>query len=232
MALIAPSILAADFTRLGKAIQEAKSLGASIIHINVVDGHFRTGISVGQPVVRSIRQATDLQLDVHLMVERPERYLADFARAGANRVALHAESTPDVYGAARLAKDQGVKVGLALNPGTRLESGFPLLKELDYLLIMSASASSGNQEFIHDSVGKVQTACQEREKHGLHFEIEVEGGIGPEQAEELAFAGADILVVGSALFGKNDRRAAMRELVSRANPDFSTRRQGTQPQAQ
>ncbi len=232
MAQIAPSILAADFMRLGKAVQEPKSLGASIIHINVVDGHFRPEISVGQPVVRSIRQATDLELDVHLMVERPERYLADFARAGANRVALHAESTPDVYGAARQAKDQGVKVGLALSPGARLESGFPLLKELDYLLIMSAADDGGKEEFIHDTVSKVRAATKEREKLGVHFAIEVEGGIGPEQAEELALAGADILVVGSALFGKNDRRAAMRELVSRANQDFSAHRQGTQPRAE
>jgi ribulose-phosphate 3-epimerase len=229
MVLIAPSILAADFARLGEALQEVKSLGASVIHIDVMDGHFGPEISVGQPVVRSIRQATQLDLDVHLMVDRPERYLTDFIRVGADRLAFHAEATPDVYRAVKLAKDQGIKVGLALNPGTPVQGGFALLQELDYLLILSATALHGEKGFIGDTIDKVRTARKERDRRGLNLAIEVEGGIGPEQAEELALAGADILVVGSAIFDSNDRGKAMRELRRRANPDLSTNRQETKP---
>jgi len=231
MALIAPSILAANFARLGEALQEVESLGASVIHIDVMDGHFGPEISVGQPVVESIRQATQLDLDVHLMVDRPERYLSDFISAGADRLVFHSEATPDVYRAVKLAKDQGVKVGLALNPGTPVQGGFALLQELDYLLILSATALRGEAEFIGDTTGKVRAARKERERRGLNLVIEVEGGIGPEQAEELALAGADILVVGSAIFDSNDRGKAMRELMRRANPDVSVNRQETKPQA-
>lgn len=232
MALIAPAVLAADFARLGEALDQLKSLGASAIHVDVMDGHFVPEISVGQPVVESIRQATDLPLDVHLLVERPERYLQDFIRAGANRLALHAESTPDIYPALQRAKGQGVKAGLALNPETPVQSGLELLEELDFLLILSAPAGYGEGKFIWRAVEKVTLAARERERRGLNFEIEVEGGIGPEEAEELAHAGADILVVGSAIFNSDDRGAAMRELVRRCNPDFPGRMQETKPRIQ
>lgn len=232
MALIAPSILAGDFARLGEALREVELFGASVIHIDVMDGHFGPEISVGQPVVQSIRQATELDLDVHLMVERPERYVADFVRAGADRLALHAEATADAYRALKLARNQGIKVGLALNPGTPVQGGFALLEELDYLLILSATADHADEEFICATIEKVRAARKERERRGLNFAIEVEGGIGQEQAEELALAGADILVVGRVIFDSNDRGETMRELLRRANPHFSTNRQETEPRVQ
>ncbi|HVA01884.1 MAG TPA: ribulose-phosphate 3-epimerase [Terriglobia bacterium] len=232
MALIAPSMLAVNFARLGEALSEVKSLGASIIHIDVMDGHFGPEISVGQPVVGSVRQATELELDVHLLVERPERYLHDFIRAGADRLAIHIEATRNACRAIQLAKEHGVKVGLALQPETPVQDCFELLQELDYLLILSAIDVRGQAEFLRRTIGKVGTAAREREKQGLNFAIEVEGGIGPNEAEELAVAGADILVVGSAIFGSNDRNEAMRELTRRANPGFSNKRQETKPRVQ
>lgn len=226
MALIAPSILAADFARLGEAIREVESWGASIIHIDVSDGHFCPEISVGQPVVRSVRQATGLELEIHLEIEHPERYLTDFIRAGADRIALHPESTPDIYKAAMQAKEQGVKVGLALYPGAYLETTGPLFKKLDYLLVLSSTAADQEREFIPETVGKVRALSREREKQGLHLAIEVEGGIGPAQAEELALAGADILVTGSAIFNSNDHGVAFKELQSRAKPDLFNQQPG------
>ncbi len=232
MVLIAPSILAADFARLGEALGEVKSLSGSVIHLDVMDGHFVPEISVGQPVIRSIRQATDLDLDVHLLIERPERYLDDFIRAGADRLALHVEATPNAYRALKLARNQGAKVGLALNPETPVQDGLELLEELDYLLILSATVGGEEEEFIWRTIDKVAVATREREKRGLNLSIEVEGGIGPEEAEELALAGADILVVSAAIFGSDDHGGAMRELTRRSNPGFSGGRQETKPRVQ
>ena len=232
MTLIAPSILAANFARLGEALNEVKSLEASIIHIDVMDGHFGPEISVGQPVVESVRRATELDLDVHLLVERPERYLGDFIRAGANRLAIHLEATQDACRAIQWVKDQGVKVGLALRPETPVQNCFELAEELDFLLILSAPNVLRQPEFRWQTLGKVAATARERENRGLNFAIEVEGGIGPNEAEELAIAGADILVVGSAIFDSNDRGEALRELTRRANPGFSNKRQETKPRVQ
>lgn len=209
-----------------------KSLGAAVIHIDVMDGHFVPDISVGQPVVESIRHATDLELDVHLLVERPERYLLDFIGRGADRLSLHAESTPDIYRALQRARNQGVKVGLALNPETPVQRGLELIEELDSLLVLSAAAGHEKEGFIWRTIEKVTAAARERERRDLNFAIEVEGGIGPEEAEELALAGADILVVGSAIFDSKDHGAAMRELVRRSNPSFPGKRQETKPRVQ
>jgi ribulose-phosphate 3-epimerase len=232
MVLIAPSILAADFARLGEAIEKIQTLGAALIHIDVMDGHFGPEITGGQPVVHSLRQATELELDVHLLIERPERYVRDFVRAGADRLALHAEATPDIYRAVKLVKEQGVRAGLALNPGTPLQSGFSLLKELDYLLILGAPALGGEEEFLGETIDKVKAAARERERQGLDFAIEVEGGIGPEQAEQLALAGADILVVGSDILDSNERGKALRQWVRSAGRDLSAGRQETKPRVQ
>jgi ribulose-phosphate 3-epimerase len=227
MVLIAPSILAADLARLGEAIEGLERLGAPLIHVDVRDGHFRPEITAGQPVVRRVRQATKLELDVHLMVERPERYAMDFIQAGADRLALHAESTPDIYRALKLAREQHVKVGLALNPGTPLESGFSLLKELDYILILSGVPGKSFGE----TFDKVRAAVRERERQGLDLAIEVEDGIGPEEAKQLELVGADILVVGSLIFnGNNEEGEAIRQWVSRDGPGFLARRQETKPQ--
>jgi ribulose-phosphate 3-epimerase len=202
MALIVPSLRAADLSRLREALDSAETLGASMIHIDVTDGHFEPEISMGQPVVRRVREATGLELEVHLLIERPERYIQDFIRAGANRVAFHAEATADAGRAINLVRSQGVKVGLALNCSTPVETGLALLEELDYLAILTSSGDGGEERFIWPAVEKVAAAAQERKRRGLKTAIEAEGGIGAREGEELVAAGADILVINSAISDK------------------------------
>jgi len=221
MASIAPSILAGDFARLGESLDVVHALAVPSIHIDIMDGHFRPQISVGQPVVRSIRKATRLKLDIHLMVERPERYIKDFVSAGADSLAFHPEATQDVTLGIGLARKLGVKVGLALNPATRLEFCYEVLEDLDYVLIQTGAVGWGAETFMPRSISKVAALAKEREARGLNFEIEAEGGIEAREAEELLPAGADILVVGSAIFDKQDRGEAMRAMVRALRRDSS-----------
>jgi ribulose-phosphate 3-epimerase len=223
MALIAPSLLAADFARLGEALLLIKEAGASMVHVDVMDGHFVPDISVGQPVVKSLRKATDLVLDLHLLVERPERYVPEFIEIGADRMAIHAEATPNLHKVLGVIRTGGVKAGLALNPSTAVESVPDALGEIDYLLILSADLGFANSSFLPRTLAKVQTACALRRERRLDFAIEVEGGIGEEQIEGLALVGADILVAGSDIFQKDPktrltsmmRRAACAHQISR-----------------
>jgi ribulose-phosphate 3-epimerase len=224
MVRVAPSILAADFARLGDALALVKSAGARMIHVDVMDGHFAPEITVGQPVIESLRWHTDLELDVHLLVERPERFVEDFAKAGADRIAIHAESTPELHRAVERVRSLDRKAGLALNPATPLAAASELLEALDFLLILTAEAGLEEGGYIKEAGRKVAQASEERRSRGLDFEIEAEGAIGLEEAEDLISAGADILVVGSAIFSKGDpkenleamMRAAMR--TPRARP--------------
>lgn len=213
MAWILPSILSGDFARLGESLDFVRALGVQAIHIDIMDGHFLPQISVGQPVVRSIRKATDLKLDVHLMVERPERYVKDFVTAGAHSLAFHVEATHDVYVGIGLARSLGAKVGLALSPATPVETSYEVLGDLDHLLIQTGTSGSQVETFVPRTVNKVAAVAKERNSRGLNFAIEVEGGIGPQEVEELMLAGADILVVGSVIFEKKDRGDAMRAMV-------------------
>lgn len=213
MALIAPSLLAANFARLGEALHLVKAVGASVIHVDVMDGHFVPDISVGQPVVQSLRKATDLVLDVHLLIERPERYVVEFIGAGADRVAIHAEATPNLHKALSMIRTGGAKVGLALNPSTAIESVLDVLNDIDYLLILSADLGFANSVFLPRALSKVQTACSLRRERRLDFAIQVEGGICRHHIEPLAQAGADILVAGSDILQedpKTDLEKAMR----------------------
>jgi ribulose-phosphate 3-epimerase len=216
MALIAPSLLAADFARLGEALHLIKEAGASMVHVDVMDGHFVPDISVGQPVVRSLRKATDLVLDVHLLVERPERYAPEFVALGADRVAIHAEATPNLHKVLGVIRAGGAKAGLALNPSTAVESASDVLEEIDYLLILSADPGFANSSFLPRAVFKVQTACALRRERRLDFAIQVEGRIGQEQVEALVQAGADILVAGSDIFQEDPqgRLARMMRLAA------------------
>lgn len=213
MASIVPSILAGDFARLGGSLDAVKALGLSAIHIDVIDGHFRPEISVGQPVVRSIRKATQLDLDVHLMIERPERYIESFVSAGADYLAFHPESTQDVTAGIAAATKLGTKVGLALALATPLEACYEVLDLLDFVLIQSSAFIEGKEEFVPRSISRVASTVEERKARGLSFAIEVEGGIGVPEAEKLLSAGADILVVGSAIFDKQDGSEGIRELA-------------------
>ena len=205
MALIAPSLLAADFARLGEALHLIKQAGASMVHVDVMDGHFVPEISVGQPVVRSLRKATDLVLDVHLLMERPERYVPEFVELGADRIAIHAEATPNLHKVLGVIRAGGAKAGLALNPSTAVEAVSDVLGGIDYLLILSADLGFANSSFLPRTLSKVQAACALRRERRLNFAIQVEGSIGQEQIEALVQAGADILVAGSDIFQKDPK---------------------------
>lgn len=205
MALIAPSLLAADFARLGEALGIIKEAGAAMVHVDVMDGHFVPEISVGQPVVQGVRKATDLVLDVHLLIERPERYIPEFAEMGADRLAIHAEATPNLHRALGMIRTSGVKAGLALNPSTAVESVVDLLGAIDYLLILSADLGFANASYLPRTTQKVQSAWALRSERRLDFAIQVEGSIGEEQVGALVDAGADILVAGSDIFVENPR---------------------------
>lgn len=212
MALIAPSLLAADFSRLGEALHLIKEAGASMVHVDVMDGHFVPEISVGQPVVQSLRKATDLVLDVHLLVERPERYVPEFVKFGADRIAIHAEATPNLHKALGVIRTGGVKAGLALNPTTAVESVSDALGDIDYLLILSADLGFANSLFLPRTIYKVQDACALRRDRRLDFAIQVEGGICQEHIETLKQAGADILVAGSDIF-QEDPKGRLMEMI-------------------
>jgi len=205
MVLIAPSLLAADFARLGEALALFKEVGASLIHVDVMDGHFVPDISVGQPVVKSLRKATDLALDVHLLIERPERYVAEFVEAGVDRVAVHAEATPNLHRVLSRIRSGGAQAGLALNPSTAVESIADSLEGLDYLLILSADPGFADSPFLPRTLTKVKAACALRSEMRLGFAIQVEGSISEEHIEALGSAGADILVAGSDIFQKDPK---------------------------
>jgi ribulose-phosphate 3-epimerase len=224
MALIAPSLLAADFARLAEALEIIKAGGASLVHVDVMDGHFVPEITVGQPVIQSLRKATDLVLDVHLLIERPERYVAEFAEAGADRLSIHVEATPHLHRVLEQIRARGVKAGLALVPSTPVESLAEVLGEIDFLLVLSADPGMEEQAFIPRSVAKVRAAASVRQEGRWDFPIQVEGGIGREHLDALIGAGADILVAGSAIFHTDDPKARLTEMLQRA----STLRQTSQ----
>jgi ribulose-phosphate 3-epimerase len=213
MALLAPSLLAADFARLGEALATIKEAGAAMVHVEVMDGHFVDDISVGQPVVPGLRKATDLILDLHLLVERPERYVAEFLAAGADRLAVHLEATTRLHQVLEVIRKQRVKAGVALNPSTPVDSIVDLVGEFDYLSILSSDPGLSEGSFIPGSLAKVRGAASLRGERGADFEIQVEGGIRVEHLEGLAQAGADILVTGSAIFNSEDPKARLGEML-------------------
>ncbi len=213
MAWIAPSLLAADVTRLAAALEVTKAAGAGMVHLDVMDGHFGPEITLGQPVVASLRKATDLLLDVHLLVERPERYVADFAKAGADWLSVQAEATAHLHRTLGLMRRHGVKTGVALNPGTSLALVEESLPALDFLTILTAEPGAGDQALLSTGAAKVRAAARRREELGLDFMIQVEGSLGRENIEELVLAGADILVVGADIFTHNEPKTHLAELI-------------------
>jgi len=209
---IAPSILSADFGRLAEEVRAVTTAGADLIHVDVMDGHFVPPITIGPLVVEAVRRATALSLDVHLMIETPERQVGEFVRAGANGVTVHVEAAIDVVSTLDAIRSGGARPGLALNPPTPLDHVRPFVHEIDLLLVMSVNPGWGGQPFVDGSMEKLAAARALRAETGAHFVIEVDGGIKPHNAAAAVAAGADILVAGSAVFETRDYAAAIRAL--------------------
>ena len=203
MIKIAPSILSADFSRLGEQVREAESAGADWIHVDVMDGHFVPNMTVGPLVVRALRPVTRLPLDVHLMVERPERLLPAFASAGADRLTVHVEACPHLHRTVQQIKELNCKAGVTLNPATPLGSLEEILPYVDLVLIMSVNPGFGGQTYIPTSTGRIARLREMLGARGLdEVELEVDGGISPANAAEIVSAGASVLVVGSCIFNQ------------------------------
>ena len=195
---IVPSILAADFAKLGDEVAQAASGGASMVHVDVMDGRFVPNITIGPPVVASLRQATDLFIDCHLMIVEPERYLEAFRRAGADAISVHVEAVPHLQRTVSEIRKLGAQAGVALNPATPLSVLDEILDELDFVLIMSVNPGFGGQKFIHSGVDKTRKIREMIGDRPIH--IQIDGGVDPTTAPLVAAAGADVLVAGSAVF--------------------------------
>lgn len=216
MIKIAPSILAADFRRLGEEIREVEEAGADYIHIDVMDGRFVPNISVGPFIVEAIRKCTSLPLDVHLMICEPERYIRDFVNAGSDIITMHPEATLHLHRAVYEVKRSGCRAGIALNPSSPLFLIDCIIDDIDLLLIMSVNPGFGGQEFINGMIKKISDARQIVEKRCLNVEIEVDGGIKIGNAGSVARAGADVLVSGTGIFGTHNYRETIKKMREEA----------------
>jgi len=206
MKRIAPSILSADFGRLKEEVQAVEAAGADYIHIDVMDGHFVPNITIGPVVVEAVRKITKLPLDVHLMIENPDRYIPDFAQAGANILAVHFEVCPNLRHTVTLIRDHSVKPAVVINPSTSVALLDQILEEVDMVLVMSVNPGFGGQKFIPSSVNKIQELKRMINQKGLKVDIEIDGGITPENVALVCKAGADVVVAGSAVFHTKDYR--------------------------
>ncbi len=216
MKRIAPSILSADLSRLGDEVKEVEEAGADLIHVDVMDGHFVPNLSVGLPVVKALKGVTKLPLDVHLMIEDPDRYLEEFVKAGASILSVHLEASKHIHRTLERIRELGIMVGVALNPGTPLGMLEEVIGEVDLVVLMSVDPGFGGQAFIPSSLDKIKRLKNWLRELGLqNVLIEVDGGIKLENIKEVAQAGADILVSGSGIFGERDRKRIIRMMKER-----------------
>jgi len=213
MTKIAPSILSANFSKLGDEIKEVEKGGADYIHVDVMDGHFVPNITIGPLIVEAIKPVTSLPLDVHLMIENPDNYVKDFADAGASIITVHQEASIHLHRTIQLIKNTGVKAGVVINPATPVEMIKDILPEVDLVLIMSVNPGFGGQSFITHTIQKIKQVAAWRNEMSLSFEIEVDGGVNVHTAKMCTDAGADVLVAGSAVFGQLDRQKAINEII-------------------
>jgi ribulose-phosphate 3-epimerase len=209
---IAPSILSADFARLGDEIRRVEAAGADLIHFDVMDGHFVPNLSIGVPVLESVRKITRLPLDAHLMIEEPGRYLEAFVKAGADSISVHAEVCADLPAIARQMRALGIRASVAINPETSADRVIAAAEHFDMILVMSVHPGFGGQGFIPETVGKLRAVRDAIERRGLQVDVEVDGGIKVENIATVAAAGANVFVSGSGIFGKPDYGAIIAEM--------------------
>ncbi|WP_054940247.1 ribulose-phosphate 3-epimerase [Paenibacillus ihuae] len=213
MILLAPSILSADFAALGAEVAEAEASGADWIHVDVMDGHFVPNITLGPPIVKAVKAHTSLPLDVHLMIENPERYIAEFAAAGASVITVHAEACVHLHRVVHQIKELGIMAGVAINPGTPATAVREVLEDVDMVLVMTVNPGFGGQAFIPNTMRKIRQIREwANEINHSNLRIEVDGGVAENTAAIVAEAGADVLVAGNAVFGRTDRAAAIRAI--------------------
>lgn len=215
---IAPSILSADFARLGEQVAEAEAAGADYIHVDVMDGHFVPSITIGPLIVRALRPRTKLPLDVHLMIEEPDRYIAEFADAGADILTVHVETTPHLHRTVQSIKERGVKAGVSLNPSTPVSSVEEIVPFLDLLLVMSVNPGFGGQRFIPEVLPKIARLRRMLDERGSPAELEVDGGVNESTAALVVEAGARVLVAGSAVF---NQRESVAQAIDRMRGSFA-----------
>lgn len=213
---LAPSILSADFARLADQIQSAADGGASAIHVDIMDGHFVPNLTVGPPVVKSLRKVTDLPLDCHLMIENPDEFIPQFAEAGADWISVHQEACRNLDRTLHLIQSHDCLAGVVINPATPVELLTEVLEIVDYVLVMSVNPGFGAQEFIPNSIHKIRRLAELRQERRLNFRIEVDGGIAHDTAGEVVRAGAEILVAGNAIFGQGDPKTNAQNLLKTA----------------
>lgn len=212
MIRIAPSILSADFASLGSEVAEAEVSGGDWIHVDVMDGHFVPNITLGPPIVKAVSLHTKLPLDVHLMIESPERYISDFAAAGASVITVHAEACVHLHRVVHQIKELGLKAGVAINPGTPASAVREVLEDVDMVLVMTVNPGFGGQAFIPNTLRKISQIREWANEVNPDLLIEVDGGVSEATAPLVVSAGADVLVAGNAVFGRSDRAAAILEI--------------------
>ena len=213
---LAPSSLASDFANLASEVHAALAGGGTVVHVDVMDGHFVPNISLGPPIVRSLRKVTDAPLDCHLMIENPDLYIPEFAEAGADWISVHQEVCPHLDRSLHLIHSFGKKAGVVLNPATPVESLSEVLDVVDYVLVMSVNPGFGGQKFIPNALRKIRHLAEIRAARGLSFRIEVDGGVALDTVQDVVRAGAEILVAGSAVFGPGGAESNARKLLEAA----------------
>jgi ribulose-phosphate 3-epimerase len=214
---LAPSILSADFARLGEQVRAAAEGGGTVIHVDVMDGHFVPNLTLGPPLVKSLRKATKLPLDCHMMVENPDDFIATFAEAGADWISVHQEACYHLNRTLHLIKSHNCLAGVVINPATPVDSLYEVLDIVDYVLVMSVNPGFGGQQFIPTTLNKMRRLAEIRSQRGLNYRIEVDGGVALDTVADVVRAGAEILVAGNAVFGKGDPTKNAEMLLKAAN---------------